>query len=215
MTENFTENFAGNTRPPAFAGGLLRAFFRPAHARGVQGLSVGASAAQGVRSYRARRGVNKRGAGRSAGAEQSAAAAGAERAGAPRARGAVGAPAVLAHIGGRPAAGLAARRASVRPFHCFASFFPFFPSMRRPPARYAPRGSAFCSVGRALFVCAGGSFCTEGGGGARRRLQKPMNLSSFSLSRLTGAFNGVIRGRPKIKSQKHAQIALLFGRNMV
>ncbi len=163
-----------------------------------------------------------RGAGRSAGAEQPTAAAGAERAGAPRARGAVGAPAVLAHIGGRPAAGLAARRASVRPFHCFASFFPFFPSMRRPPARYAPRGGAFYPVGRhvprggrALFVCAGGSFCTEGGGGARRRLQKPMNLSSFSLSRLTGAFNGVIRGRLKIKSQKHAQIALLFGRNMV
>ncbi len=64
MTENFTENFAGNTRPPAFAGGLLRAFFRPAHARGVQGLSVGASAARGVRGgcagrwlYRARRGA--------------------------------------------------------------------------------------------------------------------------------------------------------------
>ena len=197
MTENFTENFAGITRPPAFAGGLLRAFFRPAHARGVQGLSAGASAAQGVRggcagrwSYRARRGVNKRGAGRSAGAEQPTAAAGAERAGAPRARGAVGAPAVLAHIGGRPAAGLAARRASVRPFHCFASFFPFFPSMRRPPARYAPRGGAFYPVGRhvscggrALFVCAGGSFRAVGrrrGAAAFAKADEFVELLSFT-----------------------------------
>ena len=222
MTENFTDNFAGITRPPAFAGGLLRAFFRPAHARGVQGLSAGASAAQGVRGgcagrwlYRARRGAFSWG----GAADRSSRGRARRRAARTRRRRRARSPRTHRRAPRRRAR----RKTRIRPsFPLFASFFPFFPSMRRPPARYAPRGSAFYPVGRhvscggrALFVCAGGSFCTEGGGGARRRLQKPMNLSSFSLSRLTGAFNGVIRGRPKIKSQKHAQIALLFGRNMV
>lgn len=201
----------------------MRAFFRPAHARGVQqGLSAGASAAQGVRGgcagrwlYRARRGAFSWGgaAVRSSG--------GRARRRAARTRRSRCARSPRTHR--RAPRRRARRKTRIRPsFPLFASFFLSFPVcaarprvMRRAAAHFARSGSAFCSVGRALFVCAGGSFCTEGGGGARRRLQKPINLSSFSLSRLTGAFNGVIRGRPKIKSQKHAQIALLFGRNMV
>lgn len=201
----------------------MRAFFRPAHARGVHGLSVGASAAQGVRGgcagrwlYRARRGAFSWGgaAVRSSG--------GRARRRAARTRRSRCARSPRTH---RRAPRRRARRTTrIRPsFPLFRLLFSFL-SQYAPPARalcaarrriLPVRGSVFSSVGRALFVCAGGSFCTEGGGGARRRLQKPMNLSSFSLSRLTGAFNGVIRGRPKIKSQKHAQIALLFGRNMV
>ena len=174
MTENFTKNFAGNTRPPAFAGGLLRAFFRPAHARGVQAISSAASsfpslfpplARAGRWLYRARRGAF------SWGGAADRSSRGRARRRVARTRRSRCARSPRTH---RRAPRRRARRTTrIRPsFPLFASFFPFFPSMRRPPARYAPRGSAFCSVGQRILLGRAGAFCLRGRlflyGGRRR-----------------------------------------------
>ena len=185
MTENFTDNFAGITRPPAFAGGLLRAFFRPAHARGVQGLSAGASAAQGVRGgcagrwlYRARRGAFSWG----GAADRSSRGRARRRAARTRRRRRARSPRTHRRAPRRRAR----RKTRIRPsFPLFASFFPFFPSMRRPPARYAPRGGAFCPSEAAYFPRSGSAFCSVG--------QRILLGRAACSARRAGAF--CLRGR--------------------